>query len=213
MGSKPLSPFIRVSKRVLNKRADYSSSERLVALAVADRFDSTGLCFMGINDIVARTGLGRSTVKNSLRELCNGKNPQFARTLSSFTKGRSHRFCYEYRIVSDPPFYAAGRDAARRAMVGRKDKRAITNGSVLAPKDKRGPARRIGAPNDPQGAIGCPTTGSHVNPKDSPELPHEEDVATRQQSTKRKDDKEHCREQYKKALKELSMKRGHAQRS
>ena len=82
-GKKGFSILIFVTDLVLSPEALWSSTERLVALAVARRLGLKGdgryRAFMKVADICRRTGLSDSTVRRALKALCESPNPLFHR--------------------------------------------------------------------------------------------------------------------------------------
>ena len=101
MMPRPPGPFLRVKKRVLAASCTLSPSERLVALALADRMNQEGRCWPGYQDIATRTGYSVSTVGRCLETLCDGEQPLVLRRSRGGGRG------YIYELVSNPAKLAA----------------------------------------------------------------------------------------------------------
>ena len=214
MADKRKGPLFRVLNRVFGASAPYTPVARLVALAVAARLDEDWLGWMSIADICRRTGYSRSAVKTALNEVCDGPKPLFARVMSTKTKGRVHRPCYEFRLVSDPEAFAASRDAARRLLHDPKDKPPITTQSPDDPKDRPCQPQVRGASGNPVGGVSRPDTRSQDDPKDLPELlPEDKREQTNGSSacrpeTTRKRDRELTKKNYSEGLDEIARMQG-----
>jgi hypothetical protein len=83
----------KVNALILVKRvmfcagAPWTATERLVALAVADRMRD-GKCWPGVDDIAGRTGCGERTVRRALKALCTGPDRLFDREPRPSNRGR-----------------------------------------------------------------------------------------------------------------------------
>ena len=79
------SALISVNKAVLSESSSLKPSERLVAIAVVDRFgrrkDGTLSAYMSVRDIAQRTGLSARTVRRALKALCESPKAVFDRVL------------------------------------------------------------------------------------------------------------------------------------
>jgi hypothetical protein len=100
--SKELPALFYIGNEVLRLDAKYSSSQRLIALAIAARMgrkeNGKDVAFMGLQDLAERTKLSVSTVKRHIRRLCEGEYALFARRLGGVTRGHTHD-CYSYELL------------------------------------------------------------------------------------------------------------------
>lgn len=87
-----VSPQFQLQQRVLSSRCTLQPAARLVALAIAARFDRRGWCYMSYRDLAERTGLSRATIKRVVTLLCTGDEPPIERS----KMGR----VYQFRLVS-----------------------------------------------------------------------------------------------------------------
>jgi hypothetical protein len=85
-------PFLRLRLRVFSKDCTLTVHERIVALAVGDRFNGSGTCFPGQRDIAERSGCSVRQVRRILDKLCTGPDRLFDRVQAK------HRQTYFYRF-------------------------------------------------------------------------------------------------------------------
>lgn len=106
-------PFFRVVDAMLAPSA-LPSSARLVAIAIARRFNEDGFAYMSIADVATRTKLNWHTVWRALKVLRNA-TPQIIEMRRRANTARNRRGCYEFRLVQHPVAFTEARDRARAA--------------------------------------------------------------------------------------------------
>lgn len=110
--------FWSVKGQVLRADAPWSPTQRLVALAVADRMREvlSGCfeCWCSSRDIAARTGFGMRAVRYALDVLCKkgnpGRPPLFTRRRRKTSRGLGS---YIFRLVISPESYGVACSAAK----------------------------------------------------------------------------------------------------
>ena len=105
-----------VRKLVLREKSPYSSTQRLVCLAIADRMSRDDqdkwVAFMGLPDLAKRTGYSVKTISRSIDALKNSPEPLFRIYLGGVTRGIAHS-CYGFELVRNPKAFAEARDRTR----------------------------------------------------------------------------------------------------
>jgi len=83
-----------VQRYVTAKGCPYSSSTRLVALAIASFMIGHDDCFPGVARVAARCNLSPRTVQRSMKVLLSGPTPLFKRSApGGITRGHRHSTC------------------------------------------------------------------------------------------------------------------------
>jgi len=118
-----LPPVPYVLKHIIKR--DHKVFDLAVAVVIADmmraeRKDPSGgevqVCFPSLKKIAQRAGCSVSSVRRSLKTLCDGDFPLFAKRKGGPTRGYDHE-SYEFQLVRNPAAFAKARDKARNPTI------------------------------------------------------------------------------------------------
>jgi hypothetical protein len=97
----PPIPLFDVRDRLCNRESKWSSTDRLVALAIADHMDRTGRSWPSIRRLADWTCLAPRTVERAVERLCGAEGP-FLRTPGGSAAGAHGRPTSEYQLRPTP---------------------------------------------------------------------------------------------------------------
>jgi len=113
---KPLGAVLYAASRLFSYDSQYPARERIVVMAVAAFLPPNGGWWtVGEEKIAKRTPYDVRTVRDALRDHCNGPLPLIERRRTRIlSDGRPlRRPCYQYRLVRNPSAFSEARDKAR----------------------------------------------------------------------------------------------------
>lgn len=114
-----LPPVPYVLKHIIQR--DHKAHDLAVAVVIADMMgpecrgpseEELQVCFPSLDKIAVRAGCSVSSVRRSLKTLCDGDFPLFARRKGGRTRGYYHE-SYEFQLVRNPAAFAKARDKDR----------------------------------------------------------------------------------------------------